>query len=290
MLSRDPRPGGQTERATLRLGPQNTAVQDWQPAGSKSSADTQRRWGCLWSTRGHAGWLGLECPHACGREGSCDLCGAACGEGGRHEDCSQMVWLSAWQHGPRRRREDGPHCNRLHPQWIACSFLRVLSLRGSLLVGLPLRLVHRQAPHTLTAAPSEDEPHVHGSQRVLPDPQEQLARCQQRPRSARPAVRRSREVSHARSQRMPTTWPLAGPAGASSGTSDTAAGSWRASRRPEWPFLAARYTFKVGLPGRETAAHSLQSDQGGAATASAPWVRSGLQKQCGPTLAQPEES
>ena len=33
---------------------------------------------------------------------------------------------------------------------------------------------------------------------------------------------------------------------------------------------------------REAAAHSLQSDQGGAAAASAPWVRSGLQKQCGP--------
>ena len=66
---------------------------------------------------------------------------------------------------------------------------------------------------------------------------------------------------------MSTTWPLAGPAGACSGTSDTAAGSWRASRRPEWPFLAARYTFRGGLPGRETAAHSLQSDQGGAAAA-----------------------
>ena len=35
--------------------PQNTAVQDWQSAGSKSSADTQRRWGHLRSTRGHAG-------------------------------------------------------------------------------------------------------------------------------------------------------------------------------------------------------------------------------------------
>ena len=76
-------------------------------------------------------------------------------------------------------------------------------------------------------------------------------------RSARPAVRRSREVAHARSQRMSTTWALVGPADASSGTSDTVAGSWRASRRPEWPFLAARHTFKVGLPGREAAARSL---------------------------------
>ena len=83
-------------------------------------------------------------------------CGAACGEGEGHEDYSQMVWLPAWQHGPRRRREDGPHCNCLHPQWLACSFPHVLSLRGSLLVGLPLRLVHRQARRPLLAAPSED--------------------------------------------------------------------------------------------------------------------------------------
>ena len=140
MLSRDPRPGGQPERAPLRLGPQTPAVQDWQPAGSKSSADTQRRWGCLWSTRGDAGWLGLECPHACGRGRPCDLCGPPRGEGGGHEDYSQMGWIPAWHNGPRRRKEEGPHCNRLHPQWIACSFLRVPSLRRSLLVGLPLRL------------------------------------------------------------------------------------------------------------------------------------------------------
>ena len=55
---------------------------------------------------------------------------------------------SPWHHGPRRRREDGPHCNRLHPQWLACSFLRVPS-PVTLLVGLPLRLVHRQAPYAL---------------------------------------------------------------------------------------------------------------------------------------------
>ena len=54
-LSRDPARTATAERATLGLGPQSTAVQDWQPVGSKSSADTQRRWGCLWSTRGHAG-------------------------------------------------------------------------------------------------------------------------------------------------------------------------------------------------------------------------------------------
>ena len=66
---------------------------------------------------------------------------------------------------------------------------------------------------------------------------------------------------------MSTTWPLGGPAGACSGTSDATAGSWRASRRPEWPSLVARHTFEVGLLRRETAAHSLQSDQGGAAAA-----------------------
>ena len=37
--------------------------------------------------------------------------------------------------------------------------------------------VHGQARRPSPAAPSEDEPHVHGSQRVLPGPQEQLARC-----------------------------------------------------------------------------------------------------------------
>ena len=38
--------------------------------------------GLLAEHEGHAGWLGLERPHACGREWSCDLRGAACGEGG----------------------------------------------------------------------------------------------------------------------------------------------------------------------------------------------------------------
>ena len=49
----------------MRLGPQNAAVQDWQPVGRKSSADTQRRWGCLWSTRGmRDGWDWTAPMHA----------------------------------------------------------------------------------------------------------------------------------------------------------------------------------------------------------------------------------
>ena len=118
------------------------------------------------------------------------------------------------------------------------------------------------------AAPSEDEPHVHGSQRVLPGPQEQLARClAEAPLGtaggpAQPGSIPRPQPAHVHHLAS------GGPAGASSGASDTAAGSWKASRRPEWPFLVARYTFKVGLPGRETAAHSLQSDQGGIAAAS----------------------
>ena len=159
-----------------------------------------------------------------------------------------MVWLSAWHSSPRRRREDGPHCNRLHPPWIACSFLRVLS-PVTLLVGLPLRSVHRQTRMPSPAAPSADNLMCMGLNMSSQVHRNSLRGVQQRPRSARPAVRRSREVSHARGQRMSTTWPLAGPAGACSGTSDTVAGPWRASRRPEWPFLAARYTFKAGLRG-----------------------------------------
>ena len=69
-----------------------------------------------------------------------------------HEDHSQMVWLPAWRNGPRRRQGKKSHCNCLHPQWLACSFLRVLS-PVTLLVGLPLRLVHGQAPHTLACGP-----------------------------------------------------------------------------------------------------------------------------------------
>ena len=111
--------------------------------------------GLLVEHEGHAGWLGLDRPHACGREGSCDLCGAPCGEGEGHEDYSQMVWISAWHHGPRRRREDGPHCNRLHPQWIAYTFLRVPS-PVTLLVDHFFVSVHRQARMPSPAAPSED--------------------------------------------------------------------------------------------------------------------------------------
>ena len=139
------------------------------------------------------------------------------------------------------------------------------------------------------AAPSEDEPRVHGSQRVLPDPQEQLARClaEVPPSTAGGPVQPGIPT---RSQRMSTTWPLAGPADACSGASDTAAGSWRASRRPGWPFLVARHTFKVGLPGRETAARSLQSGQGGAATAVSAVGKIGPTEAVRAPLAQPEES
>ena len=92
-----------------------------------------------------------------------------------HEDYPQMGWISVWHHGPRHRKEEGPHCNRLHPQWIACSFPHVLS-PVTLLVDHFFVSVHRQARRPLPAAPSEDEPHVNRSQRALPDPQEQLAR------------------------------------------------------------------------------------------------------------------
>ena len=46
-------PPGRPDRASHSEArpPQNTAVQDWQPAGSKSSADTQRWWKYLRSTR-----------------------------------------------------------------------------------------------------------------------------------------------------------------------------------------------------------------------------------------------
>ena len=49
---------------------------------------THRSGGAACGARGgmRDGWDGP--PHACGREGPCDLCGAACGEGEGHEDCS----------------------------------------------------------------------------------------------------------------------------------------------------------------------------------------------------------
>ena len=108
-----------------------------------------------------------------------------------------------------------------------------------------------------------------------------LRGVQQRPRSARPAVRCSRKYPTPAASACPPLglWLVLqvraqelviqqqGLGGRAAGPSSL---SWRPdipSRRP------AR---------RETAGHSLQSDQGGAATASAPQVGSGLQRQCGP--------
>ena len=54
---------------------------------------------------------------------------------------------------------------------------------------------------------------MHGSQRVLTDPQEQLARCLAEAPLGAAGGPVQPEVSHARGQRRSTTWPLGGPAG-----------------------------------------------------------------------------